>query len=156
MKTTMSTLKGLGVGLAAAASLVACAHTPSPQAVQATNPTVSYNYRTDQELLQANQRAATFCAQYQTAPRTRTVTNNADGTRTVTYDCVAGVPPTVASTTPVPVPAPGLRYTYRSDQELIEASRIAASHCGPHPMSSTIVANVDGSRTVTVHCPPRS
>jgi hypothetical protein len=152
---TMRTLKGLGIGLVAAASLTACAVTPEPRPVQASNPTVTYNYRTDQELLQANQNAASYCAQYQTAPRTRTVTNNADGTRTVVFECIGTVPPTVASTTTTVVPPPGMRYTYRSDQELIQASQTAAAHCGSYPMTSTIVTNMDGSRTVTFSCPPR-
>jgi hypothetical protein len=148
----MRTLKGLGIGVLTAAALAACVHSPTPpQAVQVSNPTVTYNYRTDQELLQANQNAAAHCAQYQTAAQSRTVTNNSDGTRTVVFECVSGVPPTAASTTVVP--APGMRYTYRSDQELIQASQTAAGYCGSRPMASSIVTNVDGSRTVTFQCP---
>jgi hypothetical protein len=155
MMNTMRTLKGLGIGLVAAASLTACAQTP--REIHASNPTVTYNYRTDQELLQANQNASSYCAQYQTAPRTRTVTNNADGTRTVVFECVGPVSPTVASTTTTTtvVPPPGMRYTYRSDQELIQASQTASARCGTYPMTSTIVTNADGSRTVTFSCPPR-
>ena len=46
--------RGLSVALLTAGAVAACAQAPtSPQAVQASNPTVAYNYRTDQELVNA-------------------------------------------------------------------------------------------------------
>ena len=60
----------------------------SQQPVQASNPSVTYNYRTDQELLRASQNATTYCGQYQTAPRAATLTNNADGSKTAVFECV--------------------------------------------------------------------
>src|SRR5262245_24501957 len=116
------------VPLIAAGALASCGSmTSAPQQVQASNPTVTYNYRTDQELVQANQRAATFCGQYQTAPRTLSITNNPDGSRAVVFECVrtAGLPPAP----PVPPAPPGQRYTYRTDQELIQASETAGAYC---------------------------
>jgi hypothetical protein len=57
--------------LLAAGAVASCAPWPSSQQpVQSSNPSVTYNYRTDQELLQANQNATTYCSQYQTVPRT--------------------------------------------------------------------------------------
>ena len=68
------------VALLAAGVVAACAPFPSSQQpVQSSNPSVTYNYRTDQELLKANQNATTYCGQYQTASRTAGLTNNPDG-----------------------------------------------------------------------------
>ena len=49
------------VALFAVGALAACAtFSSSQQPVQSSNPSVTYNYRTDQELLQANQNATTY------------------------------------------------------------------------------------------------
>jgi hypothetical protein len=120
--------------------------------VQASNPTVTYSYRTDQELLSASQNATTYCGQYQTAPRAATITNNADGSKTAVFECVR---------TAVPAPAPvnpNLSYTYRTDQELVQASQTASAYClrnGSQPMTSSTMANSDGTRTVTFQCGAR-
>ncbi len=154
-------IKGLGfrrfrrvsIPLLAAGAVAACTQwSSSPQPVQSTTPTVTYNYRTDQELIQANQNASTYCAQYQAAPRSSSVTNNADGSKTVVFQCVAAAVPA-----PVPI-NPNLRHTYRTDQELVQASQTASTYCqrtGTLPMTSSIVTNADGSRTVTFQCGPR-
>jgi len=141
------------VVLLAAGGLAGCGPRPSSQQpVQASNPNVTYNYRTDQELLQANQNATTHCAQYQATPRTANIANNADGSKAVSFECV----PTAL---PVPPPAnPSLTYTYRTDQELVQASQTAGGYClkhGSQPMTSTIVPNANGTRTVTFQCGPR-
>ena len=119
--------RGLGIALLAAGSLAACTLTEptSPQAVQASNPNVTYNYRTDQELLTANQNATTFCSQYKTVPRTANLTNNSDGSKTVVFECVR----TAAFPAPAPVPVnPNLlTYSYRTDQELVQASQTASA-----------------------------
>ena len=63
--------RGWSIALLAAGAVASCGPLPSSQQpVQASNPSVTYKYRTDQELLQANQNATTHCGQYQTAPRT--------------------------------------------------------------------------------------
>ncbi len=138
------------VALLAAGALVSCAELPSSQRpVQSSNPSVTYNYRTDQELLQANQNATAYCSQYQTAPRTANITNNSDGSKAVVFECVR-------TTLPAPPPtAPSQSYTYRTDQELVQASQTAGAYClknGSQPMTSSMVTNPDGSRTVTFQC----
>jgi hypothetical protein len=94
-------------------------------------------------VLQANQNATTYCGQYQTAPRTSTITNNADGSKTVVFECVRTALPT-----PAPV-NPNLTYTYRTDQEeLVQASQTASAYClkyGSQPMTSSLVTNSDGT-----------
>jgi hypothetical protein len=153
MNTTFRRLRGLNIALLAAGTVAACAQLPSSQQpVQASNPTVTYNYRTDQELLRASQNATTYCGQYQTAPRAATITNNADGSKTAVFECVR---------TAVPAPAPvnpNLSYTYRTDQELVQASQTASAYClrnGSQPMTSSMMANSDGTRTVTFQCGAR-
>jgi len=151
MITTLRHLRTLNIALLAAGTLAACAQLPSsPQPVQASNPTVTYSYRTDQELLRASQNASTYCGQYQTAPRAATITNNADGSKTAVFECVR---------TSAPAPAnPNLSYMYRTDQELVQASQTASAYCqryGSQPMTSSMVANSDGTRTATFQCGAR-
>jgi hypothetical protein len=138
------------VALLAAGAAASCAPFPSSQQpVQSSNPTVTYNYRTDQELLQANQNAMTYCSQYQSAPRTANITNNPDGSKAVVFECVRTTPPA-----PSPTP-PSLSYTYRTDQELVEASQNASAYClkyGSQPMTSSIVTNPNGTKTVNFQC----
>jgi hypothetical protein len=141
------------VALFAAGAFAACATFPSSQQpVQSSNPSVTYNYRTDQELIEANQRATTYCSQYQTAPRTANVTNNPDGSKAVLFECVR-------TTLPAPAPpTPSQSYTYRTDQELLQVSQTAGAYCrtyGSQPMTSNIVTNPDGTKTVTFQCGPR-
>ena len=138
------------VALLAAGGLVSCAELPSSQRpVQSSNPSVTYNYRTDQELLQANQNATVYCSQYQTAPRTANITNNSDGSKAVVFECVRTALPAPPPTTP------SQSYTYRTDQELVQVSQTAGAYClknGSQPMTSSMVTNPDGSRTVTFQC----
>jgi hypothetical protein len=147
-------LWGLNLALLAAAAVASCSSLPSSQQpVQSSNPSVTYSYRTDQELLQANQNATTYCGQYQTAPRTGTLTNNPDGSKTVVFECVR----TAALPAPAPV-NPNLSYTYRTDQELVQASQTAGAYClkyGSQPMTSRMVTNSDGTKTVTFQCGSR-
>ena len=145
--------RGLNIALLAAGAVASCGPlASSQQPVQSSNPSVTYNYRTDQELLQANQNATTYCGQYQTAPRTATLTNNPDGSKTALFECVrTALPP------PAPV-NPNLTYTYRTDQELVQASQTASAYClryGSQPMTSSMVANSDGTRTATFQCGAR-
>jgi hypothetical protein len=144
----------LNVALLAAGAVASCSQLPSSQQpVQSSNPSVTYNYRTDQELLQANQNATTYCGQYQAAPRTATLNNNPDGSKTVVFECVR------TAALPAPAPAnPALSYTYRTDQELVQASQTASAYClkyGSQPMTSRMVTNSDGTKTVTFQCGSR-
>ena len=143
------------LALLASGVLASCtAIRSSPQAVQSSNPRVTYNYRTDQELVQANQSATTYCNQFQTVPRSTTITNNVDGSKAVVFECVKTTS-TVSSPPPAP---PSQSYTYRTDQELVQASQAAGVYCqrmGSQPLGPSIVTNTDGSRTVTFQCGAR-
>jgi len=126
----------------------------APQQVHTTNPSVTYKYRNDQELVQANQSAATFCDRYQSVPRTVNFTTDPDGSRIVVFECVQGSSPSA----PQPQYDPNLIYDYRTDQELVDATRNAQIYCmndGLQQELSDIVTNSDGSKTVTFHCRPR-
>lgn len=145
----------------AAGALASCAADRPPEVVSARNPSVTYKYRGDQELLRANQQAAAFCNQYGAAPRSANLTNNTDGTNTVIFECVKpGTAATTALTPSVPLPPanPALSYTYRTDNELLDASRRADAYCMQHGQRmvapSNIVTNVDGSRSVSFQCGP--
>jgi exopolysaccharide biosynthesis predicted pyruvyltransferase EpsI len=153
MSMDLGGFRRFSIVLLASGAVAGCGTMPSSQQpVQSSNPSVTYNYRTDQELLQANQNATTFCSQYQTAPRTANLTNNSDGSKTVVFECVR-------TALPAPAPVnPNLSYSYRTDQELVQASQTASAYClqnGSLPMTSRVVANPDGSRTVTFQCGPR-
>lgn len=138
-------------------ALASCAYPPSPpREVQAEKPSVTYNYRSDSDLLQASQKAANYCAQYQSVERTQRITNNPDGTKSVVFDCVKTAP-VASAPAPAPIGPPHMTYTYRSDQELLDASRNAQSYCmrnGMTALTTNTVANVDGSRTATFQCSP--
>lgn len=138
------------VAVLAAGAAASCGPLPSSQQpVQSSNPSVTYNYRTDEELLQANRNATAYCSQYQTTPRTASITNNPDGSKAVVFECVRTTLPAP------PPPPPSLSYTYRTDQELVQASQTAGAYCakyGSQPMTSTMATNPDGSRTVTFQC----
>ena len=153
MITPLRHLRTLNIALLAAGTLAACAELPSSQQpVQASNPSATYSYRTDQELLRASQNASTYCGQYQTAPRAATITNNADGSKTAVFECVR-----TAALAPPPV-NPNLSYTYRTDQELVQASQTANAYClkyGSQPMTSNMVTNSDGTKSVTFQCGSR-
>ncbi len=77
------------------------------------------------------------------------MTAEANGTTTAEFECI----PAPVAAAPRPV-APGMTYSYRNDQELLDASRSAQSLCAPTgaPMSSTVVTDVNGNRTVTFQC----
>jgi|SRR6266481_4692213 len=118
MITTFRRLRALNIALLTAGTVAACQLPSSQQPVQASNPSVTYKYRTDQELLTASQNATTYCGQYQTAPRAATITNNADGSKTAVFECVR-----TGTALPAPTPVnPNLSYTYRTDQPGYESS----------------------------------
>ncbi len=142
------------VGAAAALTLflaASCAPPPSaPQQLQASNPSVTYKYHNDQELLQVNQTAVTFCNQYHAVPHASSFTNAPDGSKVVVFECLQ-----VAAAMPQAQFNPNLTYTYRTDQELLDASRNAQVYCmnsGSSQVISNIVSNSDGTRTVAFRC----
>jgi len=122
-----------------------------PSQVQASNPTVTYKYRSDRELLQVNQNAANFCSQYQSVPRTANFTGDPDGSKVVNFECVPQAPPTASVQQFTPNPA----YSYRTDQELLDASRNAQSYClsnGSQQVISNTTTSANGTKTFTFRC----
>jgi hypothetical protein len=128
-------------------------YSPPPQQVQASNPTVTYKYHTDQDLLQVDQTATIFCNQYQSVAQAGSFTNDPDGSKVVVFQCVRAMAPAVPQT---PF-NPNLTYNYRSDQDLLDASRNAQSYCasnGRQQVVSDITSNANGTRVVTFRCSP--
>jgi hypothetical protein len=128
--TTMNLRSTANPGLAAAAVLAALLGTAcvpyehsAPKQIQASNPTVTYKYHNDEELIQTNQLAATFCDRYQSAPQPVSFTTDSAGDRVVIFECVGTSMPGKAYSNS------DLTYTYRTDQELMDVSRNAHSYC---------------------------
>jgi hypothetical protein len=126
----------------------------SPQQVRTSNPSVTYRYYSDQELVQANQSAAAFCNQYQSVPRTANFTDDWDGSKVVVFECVQ----TTMAAAPRQQFNPNLTYNYRTDQELLDASRNAQNYCrnngSQEEAISNIVTNANGTKTATFQCSP--
>jgi len=135
-------------------TVTACAERDlPPQQVAASNPTVTYKYRGDQELVQANQSASFFCSQYQSTPRSKSFSNDQDGNRVVVFECLR----TVSQPALPPQYNPSLGYTYMTDQELVDASRNAQVYCmnnGSHQVTSDVTTNANGTRSVSFQCGP--
>jgi hypothetical protein len=135
--------------------LSACSTPDSPpQQVESKNPSVTYKYRGDKELLQANQNAETFCSQYHSIARTADISSTSDGTKTVVFDCVASTTATVPVTQPL---GSNMAYSYQTDQQLLEASRNADAYCatnGSQRALTNTTVNIDGTKTLTFQCVP--
>lgn len=142
------------LALVAIASLSACgAYNQPPREVQASNPTVTYNYQGDEELVAANGRATTYCAQYGATPRTVSITGDPATTKTVVFECV----PSSGSAMAAPRTEPNMTYTFSTDQQLVQASQSAHAWCANQnrrAVTSTISPNADGTKTVTFQCVP--
>ena len=140
----------------ATAAVASCTPSHSLQQVKTSNPSVTYEYRGDQELLQAQQNAVTFCNQYQSAPRPARITTGSNGgPNNVVFECDPNLP---AAVSPQQAAGPNLTYSYRTDQELLDASRSAQTYCmvnGSQVAVSNTGTNPDGSRTVMFQCTPR-
>jgi hypothetical protein len=141
-----------GVALAALTVASCTSSSESLQQVRASNPSVTYEYVGDEELLQAQQNAVVFCSQYQAAPRpARLTSGSSGGSNTVIFECDPNLP----TTAPPEVLGSDLAYNYQSDQELLEASRNAHTYCvdnGWQQAAPSIRTNSDGSRTVVFQC----
>jgi hypothetical protein len=124
----------------------------SLQQVEASNPTVTYEYAGDEELLEAQGEAVVFCRQYQSSPRPARITRAADGgANNVVFECDPNLP----ITAPPEVTGSDLAYSYRNDQELLAAWRNAQTYCidsGRQQAVPDIRTNTDGSRTVVFRC----
>lgn len=154
--TTFNLRSTASTGLTAAAVLAALLGTAcapyehsSPKQIEASNPTVTYKYHNDEELIQTNQLAATFCDRYQSVPQPVNFTTDSSGNRVVIFECVG------TSTAGRPYSNSDLTYTYRTDRELMDVSRNAHAYCmnsGSPQVVSNIVSNDDGTKTVTFQC----
>ena len=145
-------------------TVAACTGPAAPVQTQASNPTVTYTYRSDQDLIQANRAAATHCARYSAVPQTMRFFGEPSGERSVVFDCVpatpvvAVAPVAVAPVAVAPVPATALSFTYTQDQELLQGTRSAQLQCanaGMQQAMTGIVTNVNGTKTATFQCMPR-
>jgi hypothetical protein len=137
----------------ATVAVASCAPSHSLEQVKASNPSVTYEYLGDQELLQAQQNAVTFCNQYQSAPRPARFTSGPNGgSNNVIFECDPNLP---AAAPPQRASGSNLDYTYRTDQELLDATRSAQTYCmnnGSQQAVSNIRTNTDGSSTVIFQC----
>jgi hypothetical protein len=135
-------------------SIAACGpYHQAPREEHKSNPTITYSYAGDQELVTANQKAIAHCASYNATAQTLNITENTDGTRSVTFECV----PTMQAAVPVPAPNPNLAYTFSTDRELLQASQAAYTYCsnqGRRAVTSSISPVGGGTRTVTFQCVP--
>jgi len=136
----------LAVAAAACTPLYQKAHE-----VDAKPPRVSYNYSSDAGLIDANSKARIYCGQYaSTTSLQGSITENSDGTKTVTFDCIK----TAAA---VSYPPPPMSYSYRTDTELLQAIESADANCARsgQTASSRIFTNPDGTKTLTFQCVSR-
>lgn len=147
------------VALVAGLGLASCvAPPPQPQPVEQTTPSVTYSYRSDQELVEATRRAETYCRNYNALPRTANITDKEDGAYDVVFVCDRGVrgPTAAVATRPV---IPSVSYTYNSHQQLVEATRTADSYCLGHNARARMTQITPGpagagSKTVVFTCEP--
>jgi hypothetical protein len=125
----------------------------SLQQVRASNPSVTYEYVGDENLLEAQQNAVAFCSQYQAAALPARITRGSSGgSNHVVFECDPNLP---AAAPPQEVAGSDLTYSYRTDQELLDASRSAHAYCtdnGWQQAVPSIRTNTDGSRIVLFQC----
>jgi hypothetical protein len=146
-----------GIAVVAVAAMAACVPPyQAPQEVATSPPAVSYNYSSDDGLVEANGKARAYCSQYASTPSVQeSIIDNADGTKTVTFACVK-----TAALTPAPVPvspSPPTGYSYRTDTELLQAMGSADTYCAQSGQSASysMVTNADGTKTLAFQCVPR-
>jgi len=141
-------------GLAVAAAVACTPMYQKAQEMEARPPKVSYDFSSDAGLVDANSKARNYCGQYASTPSLRgSITDNPDGTRSVTFECIK-----TAAVTPYPRSSPPpMSYSYRTDTELLQAIDSADAYCAQYGQitSSSIVTNADGTKTLTYQCIPR-
>jgi hypothetical protein len=142
----------IAVALPTIMGATACAPLPSPPVqVSARNPSVTYTYRGDEELIQANQRAAAFCLPYHSIPNATRITNTPDGGKSAIFECLQA-PPSVAFQTPY---NPNVSFSYQTDQQLLDATRNARIYClnnGSSGLTTNTNINASGVRTAAFQC----
>jgi hypothetical protein len=154
-RVSASGILRLIVILLVATALASCATSRPAVQTSSTKPTVSYVYGDDQGLLDATQKAETFCAQYNAWPSTAGFDSRSDG-RHITFACDQPRTSSPARSTVVVPPAPSLlNYPYRDDRGLIDAVNQAQRYCmgfNASARSTRVTNNADGSRTVSFEC----
>jgi hypothetical protein len=145
-------MRHLRVSAVLAAILLAGCSSSEPKAVQATNPTITFQYRGDDELIRANQSAADYCAQYRSVPQTSRFEDSRDG-RTVIFECT----PTASDVPRTRVRGydPDIPYGYRGDQDLMDAAHDAQLYCREHYQARAVSAvwvAPDGTKTTSYRC----
>jgi hypothetical protein len=137
-------------------ALAACtSYSRSAVQTSASKPTVSYEYGSDDALIDATRKAESFCEQYRAWPSAVDF-DKRNGEHHATFACdqprvIASAPTTVV----VPSPQPPLAYPYRDDRSLVEAMSQAQRYClglNANARSTRVTNNADGSRTVTFEC----
>jgi hypothetical protein len=124
-----------------------------PHQVAASNPTVTYAYVGDSQLIDANQRAIRFCDPYQGTPHAVSVTDTGNGGRSATFECLK-------APLPMEVLVPTRSYltaSYQTDQEFLDASRNARLFClnaGMRGLTTSITPNPGGGNSVAFQCRP--
>lgn len=149
-------LRKLGLFTASAAlciAIVSCAPSHELKQVETRNPVVTYEYRGDNELLQAQQSAIGFCQQYGREPGAGTISGGSGrNVQQVSFEC---------GSEPASGYAAGqgygsdLTYSYRTDQDLLDASQDAEAYCfdrNARLAVSDIRNNSDGSKTIAFRC----
>ncbi len=123
----------------------------SPQQVSASNPTVTYVYHGDEELIRANQQAMAFCDPYHGTPHAVSIASTGDGGKSAVFECLKTQPAVV-----VLEPARSyLSASYQTDQEFLNASRNARLYCmnsGMRGLTTSIHPNPISGNTVTFQC----
>jgi hypothetical protein len=140
-----------GIGVLAVAAAACTPLFQKAQEVEAKPPRVSYVYSSDAGLIEANSKARIYCGQYASTSSSRgSITQNPDGTKTVTFECIK----TGAVTS---YPPPPMSYSYRTDTELLQAIDSADADCARsgQTASSSIVTNPDGTKTLMFQCVSR-
>jgi hypothetical protein len=95
--------------------------------MESSHPSVTYEYLGDEELLQAQQNAVVFCNQYSVRPRPARITGGSSGgSNNVILECDPNLPPAAP---PQEAVGPDFTYSYRTDQELLDATRSAQAYC---------------------------
>ncbi len=153
--TKMMTLGSTSIAAAILLSACVAPQSVPPTQVSSDTPSVKYEYRGDDQLINANQRAMDFCAQYNSAPGNAVVSTGQNGKTEVRFDCDRQLPRPVAT---LPPSIPVMTKTYHTDQQLVAASQNAQRYCleqGSTLAKSSVSTNTDGSRTAIFECTPR-
>lgn len=143
----------------AAISLAACGPLRDDNAEQVSSlpPRVSYDFTTDDGLLEASAKARDYCSQYASTPSVRgSIIDSAGDRSTVTFECINPTAMTAPQAVQVypPSPATPRGYLYRSDTELLAAIESADSYCDDYGRnaSTSIETNADGTRSLSFQC----